>query len=68
VTSTLIGARSPEQVTDGAGALEKLSFVGDELQEIDRYVAEGGVNLWRQSPEIDASGDGDGPSSFHSSQ
>jgi L-glyceraldehyde 3-phosphate reductase len=54
VTSALIGARSPEQVTDGVGALEKLSFPADGLKEIDRHVVEGGANLWRKSAELEA--------------
>jgi L-glyceraldehyde 3-phosphate reductase len=52
VTSALIGASSPEQVTDSVTALDKLKFIADELKEIDRYAVEGGVNLWRQSAEL----------------
>jgi L-glyceraldehyde 3-phosphate reductase len=52
VTSALIGASSPEQVTDSVKALDNLSFTSRELQEIDRYAVEGGVNLWRQSAEL----------------
>jgi L-glyceraldehyde 3-phosphate reductase len=54
VTSTLIGASSPEQVTDSVSALDNLSFTADELKEIDRHAVEGGVNLWRQSAELTA--------------
>jgi L-glyceraldehyde 3-phosphate reductase len=54
VTSALIGASSPEQVTDSVKALDKLSFAADELKEIDRYAVEGGVNIWRQSAELGA--------------
>jgi L-glyceraldehyde 3-phosphate reductase len=54
VTSALIGASSPEQVADSVKALDNLSFAADELQEIDRYAVEGGVNLWRQSAELTA--------------
>jgi L-glyceraldehyde 3-phosphate reductase len=53
VTSALIGASSAEQVTDSVKALDKLSFTADELKEIDRYAVEGGVNIWRQSAELD---------------
>ena len=52
VTSALIGASSPEQVTDSVTALDKLKFTADELKEIDRYAVEGGVNIWRQSAEL----------------
>jgi L-glyceraldehyde 3-phosphate reductase len=54
VTSALIGASSPEQVTDSVRALDNLSFTADELKEIDRHAVEGGVNLWRQSAELTA--------------
>jgi L-glyceraldehyde 3-phosphate reductase len=54
VTSALIGASSPEQVTDSVKALDNLSFGPDELKEIDRYAVEGGVNIWRQSAELKA--------------
>jgi L-glyceraldehyde 3-phosphate reductase len=54
VTSALIGASNPEQVTDSVKALDKLSFAADELKEIDRHAVEGGVNLWRQSAELTA--------------
>ena len=54
VTSALIGASSPEQVTDSVKALDNLSFGAEELKEIDRYAVDGGVNLWRQSAELGA--------------
>ena len=54
VTSALIGASSPEQVADSVKALDNLSFTADELKEIDRFAVEGGVNIWRQSAELDA--------------
>jgi L-glyceraldehyde 3-phosphate reductase len=52
VTSALIGASRPEQVADSVRALDKLGFTADELEEIDRYAVEGGINLWRQSAEL----------------
>ena len=52
VTSALIGASSPEQVTDSVKALDHLSFAAEELWEIDRHTVQGGVNLWRQSAEF----------------
>jgi L-glyceraldehyde 3-phosphate reductase len=54
VTSALIGASSPEQVTDSVKALDNPSFTADELKEIDRYAVEGGINIWRQSAELKA--------------
>ncbi len=49
VTSALIGASRPEQVTDCVGALDAPDFTAEELAEIDRYAVEGGVNLWAPS-------------------
>ncbi|MCU0484309.1 MAG: L-glyceraldehyde 3-phosphate reductase [Chloroflexi bacterium] len=46
VTSTLIGASSPEQIRDNVGALANLAFTAEELAEIDRHAVEGGVDLW----------------------
>ncbi len=52
VTSALIGASRPEQVADSVKALDKLSFKEEELQEIDRFAVDGGVNLWARSAEL----------------
>lgn len=46
VTTTLIGASSPEQIRENTGVLRGLDFTPDELAEIDRHAVEGGVNLW----------------------
>jgi L-glyceraldehyde 3-phosphate reductase len=48
VTTTLIGASSPEQVRENVAIVGKLAFTHDELAEIDRYAVEGGVNLWEK--------------------
>jgi L-glyceraldehyde 3-phosphate reductase len=52
VTTTLIGASSPDQVRENVGALANLTFSTEELAEIDRYAVEGGVNLW-EKPSTD---------------
>jgi L-glyceraldehyde 3-phosphate reductase len=52
VTTTLIGASSPEQIRENVGALANLAFAAEELAEIDRYAVEGGVNLW-EKPSTD---------------
>jgi L-glyceraldehyde 3-phosphate reductase len=49
VTSALIGARNVEQLDDSLAALDNLEFTPDELAEVDRYAAEGGINLWEAS-------------------
>ena len=37
VTSVLIGASRPEQVTENVGALKNLEFSNEELAEIDKH-------------------------------
>jgi L-glyceraldehyde 3-phosphate reductase len=49
VTSALIGASSPAQISENVGALDHLQFSADELAEIDRHAQDGGVDLWRRS-------------------
>ena len=51
VTSTLAGASSIEQLEANVGALERLDFSGDELDEIDRYARESALNIWATSSE-----------------
>ncbi len=52
VTTTLIGASSPEQVRENVAVVGKLGFTPDELAEIDKHAVEGGVNLW-EKPSTD---------------
>ena len=52
VTTTLVGASSPEQIRENVGALANLAFSAEELAEIDRFAVEGGVNLW-EKPSTD---------------
>jgi L-glyceraldehyde 3-phosphate reductase len=52
MTSALIGASRPAQITELAGALSNLSFSSEELATIDQHAAEGGINLW-QRPSTD---------------
>lgn len=56
VTTALIGASRPEQVTECARAVEHLDFTDAELAEIDTLAHEEDVNLWARSSEIE-----DGP-------
>ena len=51
ITTALIGASKPEQVTDCAGAIGKLDFTEAELAEIDRYAQDEAINLWARSSE-----------------
>jgi L-glyceraldehyde 3-phosphate reductase len=56
VTSALIGARTVAQLEDSVAAVRRLDFSEDELAQIDRHAADGGVDLWRVSAEL-GSGD-----------
>jgi L-glyceraldehyde 3-phosphate reductase len=49
VTSTLIGASSVGQLEDSLGCLRRMEFTSDELEAIDLYAVEGGINLWAAS-------------------
>lgn len=49
VTSALIGARTLEQLDDSLDAVNNLAFSPEELAEIDRHAADGGIDLWRGS-------------------
>lgn len=51
VTSALIGASRPEQVTDCVAALQNLDFTADELRKIDAHADDAGINLWAKSAE-----------------
>jgi L-glyceraldehyde 3-phosphate reductase len=52
VTSTLIGASSPDQIRENIAALQNLRFTAEELAAIDRHAQEGHVNLW-EKPSTD---------------
>jgi len=52
VTSTLIGVSSVAQLEDSLGALDKLDFSREELEEIDQYAGEGQINLWARSSSV----------------
>ncbi len=51
VTSALIGARNVEQLDNSLDALQKLEFTPAELDEIDRYAQESGIDIWRDARE-----------------
>ena len=52
VSSALIGASRPEQITELAGAVQRLEFSADELAAIEQHAVDGGINLW-QRPSTD---------------
>ncbi len=49
VTSVLLGASSVAQLEQNVAALDRLGFNEAELREIDRYAAEGRINIWSAS-------------------
>jgi L-glyceraldehyde 3-phosphate reductase len=49
VTSALVGASSVAQLEQNISALDKLEFSLGELEEIDRYATESGINIWAAS-------------------
>ena len=51
VTSTLIGASSVEQLEENVAALDNLELTEGELEEIDRYATDSGINIWAGSSE-----------------
>ena len=51
VTSALIGASQPEQVTDCVAALKNPEFSAEELAAIDKHAVDGGINIWAASAE-----------------
>ncbi len=55
VTSTLVGVSSITQLEDNLRALEHLEFEPQELAEIDRYAADGHLNLWEDSAAVEPS-------------
>ena len=52
VTSALIGASKPAQVSELVGAVKNLNFDAATLSAIDELAVDGGVNLW-QKPSTD---------------
>jgi L-glyceraldehyde 3-phosphate reductase len=52
VTSTLVGASSVEQLEANIGALDRLDFTDEELDEIDRYATESDINIWLESSRV----------------
>ena len=49
ITSALIGASRWEQIADCLGALDNTVFSDDELNAIDQFAVDAGINLWAQS-------------------
>ena len=52
VTSVVSGASRPAQIENNVKALDNLEFTEEELEEIDQYAQEGGINMWAESSNI----------------
>jgi L-glyceraldehyde 3-phosphate reductase len=52
ITSTLVGARSVEQLEQNLAALARLELEPAELEEIDRHAQEGDINIWAASSSV----------------
>jgi len=53
ITTALIGASKPSQITDCAGAINNLDFTAAELAEIDKIASDEDINLWAKSSNSD---------------
>nr|WP_272211717.1 aldo/keto reductase [Marinicella sp. W31]MDC2877610.1 aldo/keto reductase [Marinicella sp. W31] len=51
VTTALIGASRPEQVSDCVAALGNPDFTDAELAEIDTFALDANINIWAKSAE-----------------
>ncbi len=49
ITSALVGASSVEQLEQNLASLDNLEFTDEELEDIDRYAVEAGINIWERS-------------------
>jgi L-glyceraldehyde 3-phosphate reductase len=49
ITSTLLGASSVSQLETNVATLDRLGFTKDELEEIDRFATESGIDIWVSS-------------------
>jgi L-glyceraldehyde 3-phosphate reductase len=49
VTSALLGASSVRQLEQNVAALERLDFDPGELEQVDRYAVDAGINIWERS-------------------
>ncbi len=52
VTSSLIGARTVEQLDNSLDSVANLDFSPEELAEIDTHATDGGTDLWRESASL----------------
>ena len=51
VTTALIGARNSEQILDCISSINNLEFSSEELEKIDIFAIDSGINIWSSSSE-----------------
>jgi L-glyceraldehyde 3-phosphate reductase len=51
ITSALVGASSWAQIEECLGALQNPEFSAGEIESIDRYARDGGLNIWAASSQ-----------------
>ena len=51
VTSSLIGARTVDQLNNSLDALHNFAFTDDELKQIDQHATDTGIDLWKGARE-----------------
>ncbi len=51
MTSLVIGASSVKQLEDNIAALDNLTLSAEELEAIDSFATEAGINLWKNSSD-----------------
>ena len=51
VTSALVGVSTVAQLEANVAAIEHLDFTSEELEEIERYATDSGINIWAASSE-----------------
>lgn len=52
VTSALIGARTVQQLEDSLAAVRAPDFTTEELERIDRFATDAGIDIWKASSLI----------------
>jgi len=52
VTSALIGARTVQQLEDSLAAVRAPDFTTEELERIDRFATDAGIDIWKASSSI----------------
>ncbi|MEM6276188.1 MAG: aldo/keto reductase, partial [Pseudomonadota bacterium] len=53
ITTALIGASKPDQITECVGAVGNLEFTVEELLAIDAAAQDEAINLWARSSETE---------------